>query len=371
MFEYPLEISLHGQLSSSCPKGPRGVPNQAVSGSVSLVQFKSAHMSDTAASSLYSSSSKASVPLLGNLAGSHLAQTLAQAVRLRWPVLLVGPSGSGKRRAIRALASATGRQLVEFSATSSTDSTELLGSFEQSSSVRAFYSAIELVADVLADLLLVALHGLHGTHSPGGGDERDASSITAFRLLVGESSSLLSEARAQSVEVVAGNLLGLPGGAALDDTLQKLMNRLGKACALHEVVATSYGDMKWGCIGVCERTRGQKVGTLLTSAQTLFSTCFRRAGFEARMDKEEVIRSVKGSKRKHMSKKGHVEEDTPAPVNAAVASGGDSGGFEWVDGVVVKAVERGQWLLLDNVNLCSASVLDRLNSSWSPMALFC
>ena len=33
-------------------------------------------------------------------------------------------------------------------------------------------------------------------------------------------------------------------------------------------------------------------------------------------------------------------------VCRAVASGGDSGGFEWVDGVVVKAVERGQWLLL-------------------------
>ncbi|KAH8909629.1 midasin [Coniochaeta sp. PMI_546] len=36
--------------------------------------------------------------------------------------------------------------------------------------------------------------------------------------------------------------------------------------------------------------------------------------------------------------------------------------FEWLDGVIVKAIERGQWLVLDNANLCSASVLDRLNS---------
>lgn len=36
--------------------------------------------------------------------------------------------------------------------------------------------------------------------------------------------------------------------------------------------------------------------------------------------------------------------------------------FEWIDGTLVKAVERGSWVVLDNANLCSSSVLDRLNS---------
>lgn len=36
--------------------------------------------------------------------------------------------------------------------------------------------------------------------------------------------------------------------------------------------------------------------------------------------------------------------------------------FEWLDGVIVRAMESGKWLVLDNANLCSASVLDRLNS---------
>jgi uncharacterized protein YlaN (UPF0358 family) len=40
--------------------------------------------------------------------------------------------------------------------------------------------------------------------------------------------------------------------------------------------------------------------------------------------------------------------------------------FEWVDGVLVKALEQGKWLVLDNANLCSASVLDRLNSLLEP-----
>lgn len=36
--------------------------------------------------------------------------------------------------------------------------------------------------------------------------------------------------------------------------------------------------------------------------------------------------------------------------------------FEWFDGLLVEAVEKGYWLILDNANLCSPSVLDRLNS---------
>ncbi|KAI8917537.1 hypothetical protein DFJ77DRAFT_488317 [Powellomyces hirtus] len=40
---------------------------------------------------------------------------------------------------------------------------------------------------------------------------------------------------------------------------------------------------------------------------------------------------------------------------------GTHGTFEWVDGTLIKAMEEGHWILLDNVNLCPASVLDRLN----------
>jgi len=40
--------------------------------------------------------------------------------------------------------------------------------------------------------------------------------------------------------------------------------------------------------------------------------------------------------------------------------------FEWNDGIIVKALEEGRWLVLDNANLCSSSVLDRLNSLLEP-----
>lgn len=40
--------------------------------------------------------------------------------------------------------------------------------------------------------------------------------------------------------------------------------------------------------------------------------------------------------------------------------------FKWFDGALVQAVEKGYWLVLDNANLCSPSVLDRLNSLLEP-----
>ncbi|XP_066138163.1 midasin [Euwallacea fornicatus] len=42
------------------------------------------------------------------------------------------------------------------------------------------------------------------------------------------------------------------------------------------------------------------------------------------------------------------------------------GRFEWVDSVLVKCLQEGSWLVVDNVNLCSAAVLDRLNGLLEP-----
>jgi MoxR-like ATPase len=42
------------------------------------------------------------------------------------------------------------------------------------------------------------------------------------------------------------------------------------------------------------------------------------------------------------------------------------GHFEWKDGVLVQAMIHGHWLILQNANLCSSSVLDRLNPVMEP-----
>ncbi|KAJ8918424.1 hypothetical protein NQ315_008121 [Exocentrus adspersus] len=42
------------------------------------------------------------------------------------------------------------------------------------------------------------------------------------------------------------------------------------------------------------------------------------------------------------------------------------GKFEWVDSILIKCLQEGSWLLIDNVNLCSSAVLDRLNALLEP-----
>ncbi|KAL9073027.1 MAG: hypothetical protein Q9157_004900 [Trypethelium eluteriae] len=44
----------------------------------------------------------------------------------------------------------------------------------------------------------------------------------------------------------------------------------------------------------------------------------------------------------------------------------DKARFAWVDGILVQAMEQGRWLVFDNANLCSSSVLDRLNPLLEP-----
>ncbi|XP_049611993.1 midasin isoform X4 [Syngnathus scovelli] len=47
-------------------------------------------------------------------------------------------------------------------------------------------------------------------------------------------------------------------------------------------------------------------------------------------------------------------------------NGWTNGGFEWLDGMLIQALQAGDWLLMDNANFCSASVLDRLNALLEP-----
>lgn len=57
----------------------------------------------------------------------------------------------------------------------------------------------------------------------------------------------------------------------------------------------------------------------------------------------------------------HAAHCRPQSDEAAVA-----GAFRWVDGILLTAMEKGDWVFLDNANLCSPTVLDRLNPALEP-----
>ena len=62
---------------------------------------------------------------------------LARCVRQGWCALLVGGAGSGKSSLVRTLAALVGAPLVEHAMTPATDTSELLGGFEQLDAARA------------------------------------------------------------------------------------------------------------------------------------------------------------------------------------------------------------------------------------------
>ncbi|XP_066110370.1 midasin isoform X3 [Saccopteryx bilineata] len=62
-----------------------------------------------------------------------------------------------------------------------------------------------------------------------------------------------------------------------------------------------------------------------------------------------------------------VEEFRSFGVRLVQSSSGSSHGtFEWADSMLVQALKSGDWLLMDNVNFCNPSVLDRLNALLEP-----
>jgi MoxR-like ATPase len=248
-------------------------------------------------------------PLL--LAGlCKVTETLAHCVSLKWPALLIGPSGSGKRRCLRHLALATGTALVEFPATASTDSTELLGSFEQASAYRHLRFGLEHLEQAAAPLFSLFPDGPPLALSPA---------ISAAKNTL----ELLLKTQHDAEEVVVTASLRLKAGSDLFTSLLSALR------AVSEAVSLLCGDVSLKRIS--RNIRVEDVMSNLAEARASFDKCYY--------------------------------DCTTAPTGGG---GGGVSGFEWVDGVVVRAVKNGHWLLIDNVNLCSASVLDRLNSLLEP-----
>lgn len=217
-----------------------------------------------------------------NFRGKYL-EILAQCVSLQWPILVVGPYGSGASEIVKSLCKITGNKVITFAASPSTDATELLGSFEQTSATRHLFACLEKIERVVMTLVSMNL-----TNNEELSPDILGQYINLFQL-----STRLSES----------NSLNLREG-------QHLISKLFSTIELLESVIADSADIeilsRWLLLAKAS----------LSAANSICST--------------------------------------------------NNCGFEWVDGIIVTAVEQGLWLIIDNVNLCPASVLDRLNSLLEP-----
>ena len=286
-------------------------PNAVCTGSVSLPRrAASERLSPPTAAS--QAAARALLPLSCQ-AGALRASMCA--LREGWMVLLVGGSAVGKTALARSCAALAGRRLHELSLTASTDTTELLGCFEQADvSVNRARLAerVRRLAHGLADASAAAL-------ADAGTQDARLDVDACLRALAEAESALLAIARADSNADSVSTVHAKPARTATQQAAQ----HAAALCTLESAIASMRAGVSpalWGDEAIAEAVAV--------------------AGDAAKL--RATLEASKG----------------------AAASG--AGRFEWVDGAVVRAAVDGDWLLLDNANLCNAAVLDRLNPLFEP-----
>lgn len=202
-------------------------------------------------------------------------ETVAHCVQRGWMSILVGAGASGKTTLVQMLASLSGNRLRQAALTAATDTSELLGSFEQRDPSR---DRALIEEDVFLALKLRCSDG------------KTFASIHVFH------SVWKMWERYKSLTRTSVDMSGEDAYAALIDVLK----------ALYEI------------------------------------------------DEGELSNSLKDRVEK-------LGQPAWAPGPSP-----DAGKFEWVDGVLLNAVINGEWVLLENANLCSPTVLDRLNPLLEP-----
>ena len=194
-------------------------------------------------------------------------EAMGLALQKGWLVIVSGASDSGKTSLVRVLAEVTGNTLQELSVNHATDTSDILGSYEQ---VDSNFRALALVRRVL-QLVESISRTFDGCRS------HNLSNLGQLRTAITTPPSVES----------------------LPDLLRATLNVLESLLLPEDL-----------CI-------------------------------QERLDLQKELR-------------------------AELATSRTVGQFEWIDGPLVKALKEGHWLLLDNANLCSPSVLDRLNSLCEP-----
>ncbi|KAG7383928.1 AAA ATPase midasin [Phytophthora pseudosyringae] len=234
-------------------------------------------------------------------------EALAHCVNMSWPALLVGPPASGKTSSVRLLAALSGNTLHELGMSAGTDATELLGCFEQvdvGRKLRVIKQKIQTIYEKVLQQLMLSSASVGLTQKKRVAILKKANRLSSTWWALTTREKYYSENASPRSHDGSGKkhkAKNLPKGQ-LDDVVVDLMRDV---------------------LSMLQKTEAENEETL--SVLAALST-----------DINTVVKLSKSS---------------------SIASC-----FEWVDGTLIQAMEKGEWVLLDNVNFCSSSVLDRLNA---------
>ncbi|KAH9296173.1 hypothetical protein KI387_039761, partial [Taxus chinensis] len=240
--------------------------------------------------------------ILPGLANSQ--EAVMHCVEQGWMCILVGPSSSGKTSMIRLLSQLTGNTLHEYNLSDGTDTSELLGCFEQYDAFRYWHDAIIQGHSYLEELCAACL---------------------------GAPATVLS---AEHSKTVVKDLLRRWAA------FQMCINTEG---IVPEFSSTSDKNIECGPINHLSISLLMKISERL---KEIVSAIQISVSWSV-ADIDKLMKTLR-----------HFEK--------SMAMKGIAGHFEWISGGLIRALERGEWVVLENANLCNPTVLDRLNSLLEP-----
>eukprot|EP01132_Coremiostelium_polycephalum_P002326 gene2326-2870_t len=268
----------------------------------SILSRNSSHAHDD-----YSNTNSDNIQLLQRLLNPM--ESLMKCVEMNWMSILIGPTSSSKTSTIRLLAQLTGNTLYQFSMNSSVDTTELLGGFEQIDVNRyqkkIISSTLSLINHISSGILLLLNNNEKPTKS-----KKKASTSTDEEHLHSCIASIQDIYQIWTIFTSRAKIL--------NENSHREKNQSNTLVDMEQlnILSQILVDL-------------EKVTTKFTLPTEYF----------------EEIQSIKSQ----IERLKTIEKDSV------------TGCFEWIDGLLIKALETGAWIVIDNVNFCNPTVLDRLN----------
>ncbi|GAA0141094.1 hypothetical protein LIER_02318 [Lithospermum erythrorhizon] len=257
-----------------------------------------------------SKATKKSVSELKLLPGqSHSLEAVAHVVKQQWLCILVGPASSGKTSIVRILSQLTGNVLNELNLSSTTEISELLGCFEQYNALRNYRIMVSRI-------------------------ERYINEYCSLKL------KMSTEEFVKTEDLMSLWLLFLKNigyNSPTNNTTSSI-----------ETSWMHYFEFIYDFIKVIERLRFDVDKSLLSWSREDHSDEDSDVDKSLRVswsreDLSDVLKEIKKWDEDYKGRRYSIK-------------------FEWVAGLLIKAIENGEWIVFENANLCNPTVLDRINS---------
>ena len=256
-------------------------------------------------------------------------EAAAQCASRGWMTILVGPPASGKTSVAQCLADLAGRTLRRVALTAATDTSELLGSFEQKEPARDRAALEEVVSTTLRRVAADALGSFSSSSSDGGEENVIEKRDTKHALLDVVERAWSRWSSYESIVDAASRGARAEDAASAKEALSAVVDAVAEA---RDTLAAR------------DATEGRAILLQTNYAMDVDGD----VGDDVVNDADPLVSSI----RERLASLGPEAWGGAAP---------SAGRFEWVDGVLLKAATTGEWVLLENANLCSPTVLDRLN----------